>query len=62
MRRGGWILWGAWMVICFAPQLLGDRFLLLAEWSQWITAAGSLFAAAAGVWSVWSLLHAVVKN
>ena len=60
--RGGWILWGAWMVICFAPQLLGDRFLLLAEWSQWITAAGSLFAAAAGVWSVWSLLHAVVKS
>ena len=60
--RGGRILWGAWMVICFAPQLLGDRFLLLTEWSQWITAAGSLFAAAAGVWSVWSLLHAVVKN
>ena len=60
--RGGWIIWGIWMVICFGPQLLGDRIVLLAEWSQWMTAAGILFAAAAGIWSVWSLLHAVVKN
>ena len=59
--RGAWILWGIWMVLTFAPQLLGYNVLMIGQWSQWMGAAAVVFAVAAGIWSVWSLLHAVVK-
>ena len=59
--RGAWVIWGIWMVLTFAPQLLGYNVLLIGQWSQWMGAAALVFAAAAGIWSVWSLLHAVVK-
>ena len=59
--RGAWILWGIWMVLTFAPQLLGYNVLMIGQWSQWMGAAAVVFAVAAGIWSVWSLFHAVVK-
>ena len=60
--RGAWVIWGIWMVLTFAPQLLGYNVLMIGQWSQWMGAAAVVFAVAAGIWSVWSLLHAVVKN
>ena len=59
--RGAWVIWGIWMVLTFAPQLLGYNVLMVGQWSQWMGAAAVVFAVAAGIWSVWSLLHAVVK-
>ena len=60
--KGGWIIWGIWMVICLGPQLVGKNALLIGQWTAWMGAAAVVFAVAAGVWSVWSLLHAVVKG
>lgn len=60
--RGAWVIWGIWMVLTFAPQLLGYNVLMIGQWSQWMGAAAVVFAVAAGIWSVWSLLHAVVKS
>ena len=59
--KGGWIIWAIWMVICLGPQLVGKNALLIGQWTAWMGAAAVVFAVAAGVWSVWSLLHAVVK-
>ena len=59
--RGAWVIWGIWMVLTFAPQLLGYNVLMIGQWSQWMGAAAVVFVVAAGIWSVWSLLHAVVK-
>ena len=60
--KGGWIIWAIWMVICLGPQLVGKNALLIGQWTAWMGAAAVVFAVAAGVWSVWSLLHAVVKE
>ena len=60
--KGGWIIWGIWMVVCLGPQLVGKNALLIGQWTAWMGAAAVVFAVAAGVWSVWSLLHAVVKG
>ena len=60
--KGGWIIWAIWMVICLGPQLVGKNALLIGQWTAWMGAAAVVFAVAAGVWSVWSLLHAVVKG
>ena len=59
--KGGWIIWTIWMVICLGPQLVGKNALLIGQWTAWMGAAAVVFAVAAGIWSVWSLLHAVVK-
>ena len=59
--RGAWILWMVWMVIALGPQLVGKNVLLIGQWTAWMGAAAIVFAVAAGIWSVWSLLHAVVK-
>ena len=59
--KGGWIIWAIWMVICLGPQLVGKNAMLIGQWTAWMGAAAVVFAAAAGIWSVWSLLHAVVK-
>ena len=60
--KGGWIIWAIWMVICLGPQLVGKNALLIGQWTAWMGAAAVVFAVAAGIWSVWSLLHAVVKT
>ena len=59
--KGGWILWMVWMVIALGPQLMGKNIMLIGQWTAWMGAAALVFAVAAGIWSVWSLLHAVVK-
>ena len=63
--RGGWALWVVWMVICLGPQLFGENALFLDRWvqfGQWVPVAGGVFALLAAAWSLWSLLHAVVKS
>lgn len=62
--RGGWILWMIWMVICLGPQLVGENVFFIGQWDQFGPAtliALAVFTPLAGIWSVWSLLHAVVK-
>ena len=60
--KGGWIIWGIWMVVCLGPQLVGKNVFFIGQWTQGMGAAAVVFAVAAGIWSVWSLLHAVVKT
>lgn len=63
--RGGWILWMIWMVICLGPQLVGENVFFIGQWDQFGPAtliALAVFTPLAGIWSVWSLLHAVVKS
>ena len=60
--KGVWILWMVWMVIALGPQLVGKNAMLIGQWTAWMGAAAVVFAVAAGIWSVWSLLHAVVKT
>lgn len=60
--KGAWILWMVWMVIALGPQLVGKNAMLIGQWTAWMGAAAVVFAVAAGIWSVWSLLHAVVKT
>ena len=60
--RGGWVLWFIWMVICFAPQLLPLEDFTLPLSPDFLLYTAAVLAAAMLIWSVWSLLHAVVKN
>lgn len=57
--KGGWILWG----ICMAPVFLGQ----LLPWqtyeiTNWLFPLLGVLFAAGFLWSVWSLLHAVVRS
>ena len=62
--KGMWVLWGLWMAVCFLPQL--------PIWSDfWSSSRASfplliplavLFLLGVLAWSVWQMLHAVVKN
>ena len=63
--RGGWILWMIWMVICLGPQLVGENVFFIGQWDPFgptALIALAVFTPLAGIWSVWSLLHAVVKS
>lgn len=60
--KGGWILWGIWMAACFAPQLLGENVFAIGAWNQYMIGACVVLGIGCLVWSVWSLLHAVVKE
>ena len=63
--KGGWIIWVIWMVICLGPQLVGENAFFIGQWDPFgptALIALAVFALLAGVWSVWSLLHAVVKS
>ena len=63
--RGGWILWMIWMVICLGPQLVGENVFFIGQWDPFgptALIALAVFTPLAGLWSVWSLLHAVVKS
>ena len=57
--KGGWLIWG----ICMAPTILGQ----LLPWktheiTNWLwPLMGALFVAGF-LWSIWSLLHAVVRQ
>lgn len=60
--RGAWVIWGIWMVLTFAPQLLGYNVLMIGHWGWWTVPLIAALVLAGLIWSVWSLLHAVVKN
>ena len=60
--RGGWFLWAVFMVGCLGPQLIGKQALLIGDWTQWTIAAAAVLLPAGLIWSVWSLLHAVIKS
>ena len=63
--KGGWILWVIWMVVCLGPQLVGENAFFIGQWDPFgptALIALAVFALLAGLWSVWSLLHAVVKS
>lgn len=59
--KGAWIIWGIWMVLTFAPQLLGYNVLMIGHWGWWAVPLIAALVLAGLIWSVWSLLHAVVK-
>lgn len=57
--KGGWILWG----ICMAPVFLGQ----LLPWrtheiTNWLFPLLGVLFVAGFLWSIWSLLHAVVRS
>lgn len=57
--KGGWILWG----ICMAPMILSQLF----PWEKyeitnWLLPAMAVIFVIGFLWSVWSLLHAVVHS
>ena len=60
--RGAWVIWGIWMVLTFAPQLLGYNVLMIGHWGWWTVPLIAALVLAGLIWSVWSLLHAVVKG
>lgn len=56
--KGGWFLWAIWMVGCFAPQLLPwERYTI----TNWLFPCLCVILIVGLIWSVWSLLHAVIK-
>ena len=57
--KGGWIIWGFCMVPVFLGQLLPWRTYEITNWL--FPLLGVLFVAGF-LWSVWSLLHAVVRS
>ena len=61
-RRGGWTLWGIWMLCCFAPQLLPWDASWFTFPMQYMTVLGGIFALACLGWSVWYLLRAPIQN
>lgn len=61
-RFGGralWVFWAVWLLVCFAPQLLPWKQYTIVDW---LFPLLGVFVLAAFLWSIWSLLHAVVKN
>ena len=60
--RGAWVIWGIWMVLTFTPQLLGYNVLMIGQWGWWTVPLIAALVLAGLIWSVWSLLHAVVKG
>lgn len=57
--KGGWIIWG----VCMAPVILGQ----LLPWrthviTDWLFPLLGVVFVAAFLWSIWSLLHAVVRS
>ena len=60
-NRGAWVIWGVWMAGCFGPQLLGSEIFAIGDWNQYMIFVGGILAAACLIWSVWSLLHAVIR-
>ena len=58
-RRGFWALWVLWMVGCFGFQLLPWKHYTITNWLFPLLGVAVL---AGAVWSVWSLLHAVIKH
>ena len=62
-RKGFWVVWGFWMVLAFSPQFLGwevfDR--VSRSLPMLFPLLAGLFVVGLLLWSVWSMLHAVVR-
>lgn len=61
-RFGGkslWVFWAIWILVCFSPQLLPWKQYTIVDW---LFPLLGIIALATLLWSIWSLLHAVVKN
>ena len=57
--KGGWIIWG----ICFAPMILGQVLPWRTyEITDWLFPLLGFIFVAGFLWSLWSLLHAVVRT
>ena len=57
-KRGGWTLWGIFMVVCLGlPRLPWARYTIV----DWLFPLLGVLAAASLVWSIWSLLRAVIR-
>ena len=57
--KGGWIIWGFCMVPVFLGQLLPWR---THEITDWLFPLLGVIFIAGFLWSIWSLLHAVVRS
>ena len=57
--KGGWFLWALWMAFIVVFQLLPWKKYTIVDW---LFPLLGMFLLASFLWSVWSLLHAVVKN
>lgn len=60
--KGAWVLWSVWMAACFIPQLLGGEVFAIGDWNQAMIGASAVLGIGCLIWSLWSLLHAVVKE
>jgi hypothetical protein len=57
-RKGFWGLWAVWMLGCFGS----NRIVLLEDFIVQAVVVSVVVVIAALTWSVWSLLHATVRN
>ena len=58
-RMGGWLMWGVWMVFfIFFPRLPWRTH----EVVNWLVPSIGTVVLTAFLWSIWSLLHAVVRE
>jgi len=56
---GGWLMWGVWMVFfIFFPRLPWRTH----EVVNWLVPSIGTVVLTAFLWSIWSLLHAVVRE
>ena len=60
--KGAWAIWGVWMAACFGPQLFGAQVLAIGDWNQYMVIAGAVLGVGWLIWSLWSLLHAVIRS
>ena len=60
--KGAWILWGIWMAACFVPQMMGREVFAIGDWNAYMIGSCVTLGIGCLVWSLWSLLHAVVKG
>lgn len=62
-QKGLWVIWGFWMVLMLAPQLLRwELFDSLSRFSPLLfPVVIGVFAVGLLLWSLWSMLHAVVR-
>ena len=56
--KGGWVIWG----ICVAPMLLSQLLPKVILTAGWLIPLLTVLLLAAFLWSVWYLLHAVVRQ
>ena len=63
-QKGLWVVWGFWMALLFVTQIIPlDRLILPGKVSPILfPLLAGLLAAGLLLWSLWSMLHAVVRT